>query len=101
MVKIVESTKSRSSTESRRRRVDYYQPSRLRKELSSFKVSIDVASDMFKKPEELWLLLILEVCEEPFDLDFLKSREQFWMLLIPTSKIYKNISLRCLYINFE
>jgi len=66
------------------RLVDYYQPSRLCKELSSFKVSRDVASDMLEFPKQFWNLIILEICEEPFDLDFLKSREQFWMLLIPT-----------------
>jgi hypothetical protein len=52
---------------------------------------MDIASDMLQYPKQHWNLIILEICEEPFDLDFLKSREQFWMLLIiiPTSKIYK------------
>jgi hypothetical protein len=45
---------------------------------------LDIASDMLQYPKQHWNLIILEICEEPFNLDFLKSREQFWMLLIPT-----------------
>jgi len=45
---------------------------------------MDIVSDMLKYPKQYWNLIILEVCKEPFDLDFLKIREQFWMLLIPT-----------------
>lgn len=66
------------------RLVDYYQSSRLRPELSSFKVSIDMAPEILRFPERHWNLIILEVCKEPFDSDYLKNREQFWMLLIPT-----------------
>jgi hypothetical protein len=55
-------------------------PEGVNKELSSYKVSMDIASDMLQYPKQHWNLIILEICEEPFDLNFLKSREQFWML---------------------
>lgn len=66
------------------RLVDYYQTSRLNKELTSYRVSQDLASDKLLYPKQFWNLIILEVCENPIDLDYLKSREQFWMLLNPT-----------------
>jgi len=66
------------------RLVSYYQPSRLNKELSSSKVSLDIAADMLQYSKNFWNLIILEAFEEPVDLNFLRDREQFWMLLLPT-----------------
>jgi len=61
---------------------DYFQESRLNL-TDKTKISYDIAKDMIKYPKENWNLIILEALEN-LDLETLKEKEQFWMLLIPT-----------------
>lgn len=59
---------------------EYFQESRL-KLISKTKISSNLAMDMLKYPKKYWNLIILEALE---DLETLREKEQFWMLLIPT-----------------
>ena len=63
---------------------EYFQKNRLLN-TNNPKISSDVAKDMLKYSKSNWNLIILEALDNiDLSLESLKSKEQFWMLLIPT-----------------
>ena len=62
---------------------EYFQKNRLLNTVKA-KISSDIAKDMLNYPKSNWNLIILEVLEGDINLNILKEKEQFWMLLIPT-----------------
>ena len=63
---------------------EYFQKNRLLNTNNS-KISSNVAKDMLKYSKSNWNLIILEALDcIDLSLEYLKSKEQFWMLLGPT-----------------
>jgi group I intron endonuclease len=62
---------------------DYFQKNRLLNIVKP-KISRDLAKDLIKYPISGWNLVILEVLNSQLEIEKLKEKEQFWMLLIPT-----------------
>ena len=63
---------------------EYFQKNRLLN-TNNPKISSNVAKDMLKYSKSNWNLIILEALDSiDLSLESLKSKEQFWMLLIPT-----------------
>nr|YP_007374890.1 hypothetical protein PRA_mt0061 [Phlebia radiata]CCE89183.1 hypothetical protein PRA_mt0061 [Phlebia radiata] len=69
---------------------EYFQNNRLINRINS-KISSDVAKDMLMYPKSNWNLVILEMIdlnetlgEDKINVNLLREKEQFWMLLLPT-----------------
>lgn len=61
---------------------EYFQKNRLLNNINP-KISSDISKDMIKYQKSNWNLIILEALDI-INLNVLKEKEQFWMLLIPT-----------------